>query len=392
MAELCAMADVTPQTSPQDAWNENQYRVEGLVAEKLRRTSGREGFKKHFWAVLEEVKDYFFSTFTFLRPQRVYEMPDLVHYWVPEQTFWTKISIPEMVDVIVEGFVMEERRRLWFARAIVISNLQKALPACARQFEADYTEFFLLKFVFRKFDAGSPEGRWADELEEWLEQLVKEVAATEIPKLINDKGELIDEELVRLATSGATHEAASVQLMERYSPKIKDLVAGIVYKHGLCPPSQDVPSFIGDTAQNVCHKIIAKLESYRFEQPFEHWVAKICTNEALVGQRDDVGRGPLPRVFVTWEEFLQQAPSPIIRDTEHRDILKKIRDIYIEQGGRAKKSWDAIRLYWFEDLDVEEAAVRLNTTEGYVYKMFSHDYPKLRGISIDDFGFSGTDL
>jgi len=165
------MADVTPQTSPQDAWNENQYRVEGLVAEKLRRTSGREGFKKHFWAVLEEVKDYFFSTFTFLRPQRVYEMPDLVHYWVPEQTFWTKISIPEMVDVIVEGFVMEERRRLWFARAIVISNLQKALPACARQFEADYTEFFLVKFVFRKFDAGFPEGRSADEFEEWLNNL-----------------------------------------------------------------------------------------------------------------------------------------------------------------------------------------------------------------------------
>jgi len=387
------MADVTPQTSPQDAWNENQYSVEGLVAEKLRRTSGREGFKKHFWAVLEEVKDYFFSTFTFLRPQRVYWMPDLVHYWVPEQTFWTKISIPEMVDVVVEGFVMEERRRLWFAhRAIVISNLQKALPACARQFEADYTEFFLLKFVFRKFDAGSPEGRWADELEEWLEQLVKEVAATEIPKLINDKGELIDEELVRLATSGATHEAASVQLMERYSPKIKDLVAGIVYKHGLCPPSQDIPSFIEDTAQNVCVKIMANVESYGYEQPFEHWVAKICTNEALAGRRDTVGRAELPRVFVSWEDFLQQAPSPVIRDTEHRDILKKTIDKYIEQGGRAKKSWDAISLKWFEDLDVEEIAVRLNTTEGYVYKMFTHDYPKLRGISIDDFGFSGTDL
>jgi len=399
------MADVTPQTSPQDAWNENQYRVEGLVAEKLRRTSGREGFKKHFWAVMEEVKDYFFSTFTFTfsRPERVYEMPDLVHYlpeqtfwrkylvhyWEPEQTFWRKISIPEIVDVVVEGFVMEERRRLWFAhRAKVISNLQKALPACARQFEADYTEFFLLKFVFRKFDAGSPEGRWADELEEWLEQLVKKVVTTEIPKLINDKGELIDEELVRLAD---TYEAARVQLMDRYSPKIKKIVAGIVYKHHLCPPSQDAPSFIEDAAQNVCHKIIAKLESYRFEQPFEHWVAKICTNEALLGQRDDVGRGP-PRVFVTWEEFLQQAPSPVIRDTEHRDILKKVIDKYKEQGRRAKKSWDAIRLKWFEDLDVEEIAVRLNTTEGYVYKMFSHDYPKLRGISIDDFGFSGTDL
>ena len=45
-----------------------------------------------------------------------------------------------------------------------------------------------------------------------------------------------------------------------------------------------------------------------------------------------------------------------------------------------------------EDLDVEEIAVRLNTTKGYVHKMFSHDYRALRRISIDGFGFSGTDL
>jgi DNA-directed RNA polymerase specialized sigma24 family protein len=237
---------------------------------------------------------------------------------------------------MVELFVMEVRRRLWFKyRAIVISNLQKALPACARPFEVHYIEFFLLKFVFRKFDAGFPEGRSWDEFEEWLEQLVKEVVAEEIPKLINDKGELIDEELVQLATSG--HEAARVQLMEHYSPKIKNLVAGIVYKHGLCPPSQDVPTYIEDTAQNVCLKIMAKLESYRFEQPFEHWVAAICTNEVLLGERDTVGRAELPRVFVSWEDFLQQAPSPVIRVTEHREILKKAIDKYIEQGGERKR-------------------------------------------------------
>jgi RNA polymerase sigma factor (sigma-70 family) len=267
----------------------------------------------------------------------------------------------------------------------------------------------LLKFVFRKFDAGFPEGRSWDECEEWLEQLVKEVVAEEIPKLINNKGELRDEELVQLATLGTiqilkagrvktiephspTNEAARDQLMERYSPKIKNLVAGIVNKHGLCPPSQDVPTYIEDTAQNVCLKITANLKSYGYEQPFKHWVAAICTNEAFAGRRDAVGRAELPRVFVTWEDFLQQAPSPVIRDTEHRDILKKAIDEYIGQGGRAKKSWDAIRLKYFEDLDVEEIAVRLNTTEGYVYKMSSHDYRKLRRISIDGFGFSGTDL
>jgi len=390
------MTELHPEKFPQDAWNVYYDHIGSLLKDRLTRMSGPTGCEKHYWVVLDKVRNSFLRNFSeSLRREDLQSKSANVRSFTKKrktpqsEAFYRKISIPSLIDRVVEDFVMSERKRLWETyKAIAISKLQEALPAAARQFETYYTEL-LLKFV--TFDS-FPEGRTAEQLEEWLNTDIEKVVATEIPKLTNDKGELIDEELVRLATSGATHEAASVQLMERYSPKIKDLVAGIVYKHGLCPPSQDVPSFIGDTAQNVCHKIIAKLESYRFEQPFEHWVAKICTNEALVGQRDDVGRGPLPRVFVTWEEFLQQAPSPIIRDTEHRDILKKIRDIYIEQGGRAKKSWDAIRLYWFEDLDVEEVAVRLNTTEGYVYKMFSHDYPKLRGISIDDFGFSGTDL
>src|SRR6266566_3383896 len=357
------MTELHPEKFPQDAWNVYYDHIGSLLKDRLTRMSGPTGCEKHYWVVLDKVRNSFLRNFSeSLRREDLQSKSANVRSFTKKrktpqsEAFYRKISIPSLIDRVVEDFVMSERKRLWETyKAIAISKLQEALPAAARQFETYYTEL-LLKFV--TFDS-FPEGRTAEQLEEWLNTDIEKVVATEIPKLTNDKGELIDEELVRLATSGATHEAASVQLMERYSPKIKDLVAGIVYKHGLCPPSQDVPSFIGDTAQNVCHKIIAKLESYRFEQPFEHWVAKICTNEALVG---------------------------------HRDILKKIRDIYIEQGGRAKKSWDAIRLYWFEDLDVEEVAVRLNTTEGYVYKMFSHDYPKLRGISIDDFGFSGTDL
>jgi hypothetical protein len=249
VAELCAMAD--PEKNMQDAWDLYQDHILRLVRDRLTWVSGPRGCEKHCWVVLDKVKKSFFRNF--LSGSNWWPEDVQVGSKTPEtEAFWRKMSIPGLIDRVVEGFVMEERRRLWFAhRAIVISNLQKALPACARQFEADYTEFFLVKFVFRKFDAGFPEGRSADEFEEWLKQLVKEVAAEEIPKLINDKGELIDEELVRLATSGyeaasvqlmAGHEAASVELMARYSPKIKKIVAGIVHKHGLCPPSQDVPS------------------------------------------------------------------------------------------------------------------------------------------------------
>ena len=253
--------------------------------------------------------------------------------------FWKKISIPDMVDGVVEGFVMEERKRLWDAhKAIVLSNLQVALPACARQFEAYYTEFVLSKFVFRKFDAGFPEGRSADELVEWLTQLAKEVVATEIPKLINDKGELRDEELVRLAAAEDADEARD-QLMERYSPRIKKIVRGIVYAHNVCPPSHDVTSFIEEVSQNVCVKILANLDSYGFKAPFKHWVATICTNETYTLQEQILGRADAgPRHFVSWEDLLEQPPAPVIRDTTLREALLEILEEHAKRGTRAEKA------------------------------------------------------
>src|SRR5437867_10108538 len=128
--------------------------------------------------------------------------------------------------------------------------------------------------------------------------------------------EFVDEELVRLANAGL--DEARVQLMERYSPKIKKIVTGIVYANNVSPPSQDAPSFIEDVTQDVCLKITANLASYRFEQPFEHWVARICNNEAYAERRDNVGRAEQgPRVYVSWENLLQHSPSTGVRKLEH---------------------------------------------------------------------------
>jgi RNA polymerase sigma factor (sigma-70 family) len=420
------MAELDPEKR-HAVWDQYEDHILGIARESLTRVSGPRGCEKNLWSVLDILQHSYFTSSSIISwPEDVQVGSKTKVHWTttpnPPKTaeteaFWSNIRIPGWIDGVVESYVTDLRRQLWFKyRATVISNLQKALPACARPFEAHYTEFFLLKFVFRKFDAGFPEGR--DEFEEWLEQLVKEVVAEEIPHLINNEGELSDEELVQLTTTGTiqilqagrittiephspTNEAARVQLMERYSPKIKKIVAGIVYTHDLCPPSEDAPSFIEDAAQNVCVKIMANLGSYRFERPFRFWVRAICTNETLAERRDEVGRKeveekPVPRVYISWEELLEYGYSPVTEgnteeNTERADILKKVVDKYIEQGRRAEKSWRAIRLKWFEDLDVEEIAVRLNTTEGYVYKMFSHDYRELRRI-LDDFGSSGTDL
>jgi RNA polymerase sigma factor (sigma-70 family) len=389
---MCAMADVTPQKSPQDAWNENQHLVECLVEETLRRMSDRGGFKKHYWLVLEEAKNTFLSSYheASWLPDRV---DDMVIRGTPDsEAFWRNIWIPDLVDGVVEGFVMEERKRLWDAhKAIVLSKLQEALPAAARPFETYYTEFFLPKFVFRKFDAGFPEGRWADELEEWLEQLVKEVVATEIPKLVNDTGELLDEQLVHMATSHV--DEARVQLMERYSPRIKKIVRGIVYAHNVCPPSHDVTIFIEEVSQNVCVKILANLDSYGFKAPFKHWVATICTNEAYTLQEQILGRADAgPRHFVSWEELLEQPPAPVIRDPALREALLKILEEHAKRGTRARKSSQAIYLSYFNELEAKQVAERLGTTSGYVNHLISHDYPIVRKMFVDKYRVWGSDL
>jgi len=46
----------------------------------------------------------------------------------------------------------------------------------------------------------------------------------------------------------------------------------------------------------------------------------------------------------------------------------------------------------FEYMETTAIAERLNTTPAYVHQLFSHDYPALWRIGLEDFGVSGTDL
>ena len=99
------------------------------------------------------------------------------------------------------------------------------------------------------------------------------------------------------------------------------------------------------------------------------------------------------RRYVSFEELQEQsATPPVIRNLFHREILHKIRDKHRQQGARAEKSDDAIEWRHFERMDTRAIAERLGTTVAYVYQLFSHDYPELRRIGMEDFGISGTDL
>src|SRR5437016_3343883 len=172
------MAEPYPEPSAWVAWFDYQYRIASLVKDKLTRMSGPDGWNKYGAEVVDKVKKYFLSNFS-----KCPWMEDLVQSRsakvrsltktrkAPQsEANWWEISIPSFVDRLVEDFVMSERKRLWEVyKVIAISKLQEALPAAARQFETYYTEL-LLKFVFMRFDL-HPEGRSAEQLEEWQNTL-----------------------------------------------------------------------------------------------------------------------------------------------------------------------------------------------------------------------------
>jgi RNA polymerase sigma factor (sigma-70 family) len=396
VAELCAMTELYPEKYPKDAWNVYRYRIECLTKDALTRMSGPTGYEKHYWTVLDKVETEFFSSFEKnLRRQDLVQAGSArdrslkIQKATHSEAFW--ISIPNLVDRVVENFVTLERKRLWEAhKAIVISNLQEVLPAAARQFETYYTQFFLSQFVLRWFNYWFPEGRSNDQLEEWLKILLKEVVATELPKLINDKGELIDEELVRLYRNGLT-EGKSI-LLERYVARLGELVPAIVYSKDLCPEFVDSVEFVKDVAHETWLKLEKELDSYRFESSFRTWVGTICENEAKTQKRKLAGRSKKGlREYVSFEE-LQHEPQAPIRNEGRSEILHKIIDKHRKQGVRAAKSSDAIEWRHFDEMDTRAIAERLNTTVAYVHQLYSHDYPEMRRIGLEDFGISGTDL
>ncbi len=200
---------------------------------------------------------------------------------------------------------------------------------------------------------------------------------------------LSDEDLARLSLAG--YALAGEYLAIRYLPKIKKTVAGVVRSKNLCTFS-DIDAFVEDIASDVALKLVTKLGTYRFKQPLEHWVNAICTKTACSAGRKAVGRSKKgPRKYVSWTDLLAEAPLRPVKP-EHRDVLDRIFEAHGKQGKRALKSNNAILLHYFWGCDAKEIAVRLGTTPGYVDKLISHDYPRLRKIGIDKFGVSGTDL
>ncbi len=361
VAELSAMASGEPKPFPTDPWAEHQWHIEHAIRGVAPQLTG-----KAYDEVLRTIKDRL----------------------VPNQA---ADDVSELVRQVATQYVEQKRQELWQAhRPRILSRIQEMFPPAVQEFESHYSSA-LLDLVFNRLIGTYPESWPEENFDERLAKIVSEVVPRAIAKLVNDKGELRDEELVSLSRAGFPQ--CKTRLLERYAALLNGLAAAVIHGKNICPESEDPIEFAKDVAQEVSIKLLENLDSFRFESSFKTWVGTIIENEANTKQRKLLGRSKQgKRRYVSFEELQQQSTMPVIHDLERREILRKAFDKHREGGVHNRKSAFFIELRYFEDMDPSEIAMRQGTTTAYVYRLFSDDYPEIRRICIEDFGMSGTDL
>lgn len=360
MAELCAMAPGAPQKAF-SAWEAYQERVvQGVTTMYPDLTAENRDI------LLEAIKSNF-----------------------PAKFVGDTKAVLVVVNRIATPLIANKRQQLWESnKTSILPIIRDALPPAAREFEFFYTTHLLSK-VFERFH---PEAWSTQDITDKVRAIVDEVA---IEQVTTRNGELQDEELVRLHRAG--YEKCRTALLERYAIKLHDLAPRIIYAKNLCPSTEHPPQFAKDVAQEVSLKLLQNLGSYKFDSKFETWVGSIIENEATtLGARKQFGRAKAgPRRYISFEDLereLADPVTPVIKLREHREILRKVLKRHGAGGIKDSNSTDAILFRYAEELETSEIAKRMGTTDSYVGRLFSDDYPKLRQILADDFGLTGAEL
>lgn len=112
-----------------------------------------------------------------------------------------------------------------------------------------------------------------------------------------------------LARAREHDEAAARELVERLYP----LVARVVHSH---LPRRDEPE---DLMQEVFLKMFSRLEQYRGDVPFEHWVARVALNTCLDRLRRQKARPELRWADLTETEQTLLANTADDREPEDAD-------------------------------------------------------------------------
>ena len=362
------MAARNAPRSPQEPWETWEGIIGKLVKETFLRLNMQALCERHATEIVEKFKTRYIES------------------GIPPSEL---IHLPQTVEREVKTCIEMGAHQQWdLKQDFIRKTIREALPPVMREFEATYI-LAISKRLFEKFVSSQPETYSPEELEKYWAHVFKDNVSLEISLLTNERGEIRDEELVRLSRAGFPQ--CKTWLLERYVMELPGRIRSILWQKDICPLNEDPSEFAKDVAQQVALKFMTELDSFEGKSSFGYWLGVICENEARTQRRKVIGRSKKGgRTYVSLEE-LQREPETPLPSEDHRKFLRDIIEMHRQQGPRAAKSANAIEWRYYDEIDNAEIARRLDTSEAYVYQLFSHDYRELKRMA-EDLGISSTDL
>lgn len=202
---------------------------------------------------------------------------------------------------------------------------------------------------------------------------------------------LPDKDLIRRYCADPPDKEAGEELFRRCLPKIRKLIGEWGSKHLYhLPRTIDRQGVLRDAESQAEDKLRRKICSYAFKGSFEGWLRRVSVSATVTEYLRIVGRGRERRDFVPLEEAFRSKhwPSPFerVRDLQRGEKLLMLLTEHGKTSNRNKKSADAIEFATWEGYTAGEIAGKLDTTQGYVWQLLSHDYRKLRELMAEKLG------
>ncbi|MDO5035923.1 MAG: RNA polymerase sigma factor [Porphyromonas sp.] len=173
-----------------------------------------------------------------------------------------------------------------------------------------------------------------------------------------------DEELVELLQTEEYREEAFAFLMDRYSPKLYNVVRRIVHRH------EDTD----DVLQSTFIKVWKNINTFRGDSKLSTWMYTIATNEALSHiRRERRGR----KVPLTTEEY--DLSETLVSDP-YFDGSKAEADFLAAIDQLPEKQKLTFEYRYFEELPYKEIAEITGTSEGALKANYHHAVKKLQNF------------
>jgi hypothetical protein len=214
-----------------------------------------------------------------------------------------------------------------------------------------------------------------------------------------------DEDLIRRFCGKPPDTEAGEELARRCVPKLRTCITRMVFaKSSACPRGNDRNAFAEDALARANQYFIRGLPGFGFSGSFDGWLAKVARAATLDERRTIVGRSqegppvvesveamqevgrPMPLDHPLFRSKYAAHPAEVVRDREHREIVKALLTLHAQASNRDADSAWTIGLRVWREAPIKEIAQLRGSSDRDVSRLIADDYPKLYDLLVGELG------